>query len=236
MKSNPRKQRRILIIEDEVALGEMVKVNLETEGFEVAVATDGVMGLGAHSQCPADLIILDLMMPIMDGLEVLRTLRRRQDTVPIIILTARSGSEDRIQGLSYGADDYLPKPFAVLELSARIHAILRRAHSDLETHRIVRSGPFKIDFLHLSVHRGRTDLLLSLREFRLLEVLLAHPGRVHGRQDLVNLAWEADAHPTLRTVDKHIQALRKKLDDSETSPAIQTLEREGYRWTLPVKK
>ena len=236
MRPNPQRQRRILIIEDEAALGAMVKANLETEGFTATHAADGSAGLAAHGLEPADLIILDLMMPGMDGFEVLRTLRRREDTVPVLILTARSGSEDRIQGLSYGADDYLPKPFAMLELTARIRAILRRATPDEETRRIARSGPYKIDYLHLSVHRGRTDLLMSLREFRLLEVLLAHPGRVHGRQDLVNLAWEADAHPTLRTVDKHIQALRKKLADTDENPAIQTLEREGYRWTLPVKR
>ncbi len=230
--SNPR---RLLVIEDEASLGEMIVSNLATEGFLVSLAGDGEAGLASHATRPADLIILDLMLPGMSGFEVLRALRRRQDKVPVIILTARSASEDRVQGLSLGADDYLPKPFAMLELTARIRAILRRAAPEEESRRIARSGPFKIDYLHLSVHRGRTDLQLSLREFRLLEVLLAHPGRVHGRQDLVNLAWEADAHPTLRTVDKHIQALRRKLADSDENPAIQTLEREGYRWTLPVK-
>jgi len=235
MRPNPQRPRRVLVIEDEEALGTLLKTNLESEGFNTTLEGDGEGGLAAHIREAADLIVLDLSLPGMDGFEVLRTLRRRQDKVPVLILTARSGSDDRIQGLSYGADDYLAKPFAMLELTARIRAILRRAAPEDEGRRIARSGPYKIDYLHLCVHRGRTDTLLSLREFRLLEVLLAHPGRVHGRQDLVNLAWEADAHPTLRTVDKHINALRKKLGDSDENPAIQTLEREGYRWTLPVK-
>lgn len=224
----------ILVVEDESTLAELIHTNLATEGFFVAIAADGEMALEAHRVGPADLIVLDLGLPGMGGFEVLRTLRRKQDKVPVLILTSRGGSEDRIQGLHYGADDYLAKPFAMLELVARIRAILRRSEPAEAVKRVLQSGPFKINLIQFTVHRGRTDLNLSMKEFRLLEVLTSHPGRIHSRQDLVNLAWEHDARPTLRTVDKHIQTLRRKLGDSDEHPIIQTLEREGYRWVLPV--
>jgi DNA-binding response OmpR family regulator len=225
---------RILVVEDEGALAELVETNLVAEAFAVVVATDGETALERHAANPADLIVLDLGLPGISGFEVLRALRRKQDKVPVLILTSRAGSEDRVQGLHYGADDYLSKPFAMLELVARIRAILRRASPPEAARRTLQSGPFKINLVQFTVHRGRVDLNLSMKEFRLLEVMTAHPGRVHSRQDLVNLAWEHDARPTLRTVDKHIQTLRKKLGDSDEHPVIQTLEREGYRWLLPV--
>lgn len=235
MRSPLPQPRRILVVEDEPDMGAMIQANLETEGFSVTWVQDGEACIQAHAAQPADLVVLDLMLPGMDGSAVLRTLRRRNDRVPVIILTARSGQEDRLSGLSDGADDYLTKPFAILELVARIRAILRRIAEPVSTPRALRSGPFRFDFLHLTVARGRTDLAMTLREFRILEVLIAHPGRVHSRQDLVDLAWDKDARPTLRTVDKHIEALRRKLGDTEEHPVIQTLEREGYRWMLPVK-
>lgn len=235
MTPRPPSPNRILIVEDEGVLAELIRTNLESEGFAVRLAEDGPSGLYQHRMDPADLIILDLMLPGMNGFEVLRSLRRQQDVVPVLILTARAASEDRIQGLSYGADDYLGKPFAMLELVARVRAILRRSAPSEAPARLLKSGPFTINIQLFSVERGRTDLGLSLREFRLLEVLVSHPGHVHSRQDLVNLAWERDARPTLRTVDKHIQSLRKKLNDTEDNPIIETLEREGYRWCLPVK-
>lgn len=226
---------KILIVEDEGELAELIQTNLEPEGFSVFLALDGETALESHRICPADLMVLDLGLPGMGGFEVLRALRRKQDKVPVLILTSRAGSEDRVQGLHYGADDYLTKPFAMLELVARIRAILRRSAPPEVAKRILTSGPFKINLVQFTVHRGRTDLNLSMKEFRLLEVMTSHPGRVHSRQDLVNLAWEHDARPTLRTVDKHIQTLRQKLGDSEEHPIIQTLEREGYRWLLPVR-
>ena len=226
---------RILVVEDEAALAELIQTNLESEGFVVSLAPDGESALNAHRDKPVDLVVLDLGLPGMGGFEVLRALRRKQDKVPVLILTSRAGSEDRIQGLHYGADDYLSKPFAMLELVARIRAILRRSGSPEVAKRILESGPFRINLVQFTVHRGRVDLNLSMKEFRLLEVMTAHPGRIHSRQDLVNLAWEHDARPTLRTVDKHIQTLRKKLGDNDEHPIIQTLEREGYRWLLPVQ-
>ena len=226
---------RILVVEDEATLADLIRTNLDGEGFEVILSGDGESALELQQMGPAALIVLDLGLPGMSGFEVLRALRRRQDEVPVLILTARGASDDRIQGLHYGADDYMAKPFAMLELVARIRAILRRSSPTEARPRILQSGPFRIDANQFTVHRGRADLGLNLKEFRLLEVLLAHPGRVHSRQELVNLAWEHDARPTLRTVDKHIQTLRTKLGDSDEHPYIKTLEREGYRWQLPVK-
>jgi DNA-binding response OmpR family regulator len=225
---------QILIVEDEGELAELIRTNLEPEGFSVFLAPDGETALESHRIRPADLIVLDVGLPGMGGFEVLRALRRKQDKVPVLILTSRAGSDDRVQGLHYGADDYLTKPFAMLELVARIRAILRRSAPPDITRRVLTSGPFKINLVQFTVHRGRADLNLSMKEFRLLEVMTSHPGRIHSRQDLVNLAWEHDARPTLRTVDKHIQTLRRKLGDSDEHPIIQTLEREGYRWLLPV--
>lgn len=227
---------QILIVEDESELAALIKTNLESEGLTVLISPDGETALESHRLKPSDLFILDLGLPRMGGLEVLRALRRKQDRVPVLILTSRAGTDDRIQGLQYGADDYLTKPFAMLELVARIQAILRRSAPPESTTRILTSGPFKINLVQFTVHRGRVDLNLSMKEFRLLEVLTSHPGRIHSRQDLVNLAWEHDARPTLRTVDKHIQVLRRKLGDNNDHPVIQTLEREGYRWVLPVHK
>lgn len=235
MRPRNSKLPRILIVEDELPLAEMIKLNLEAEGFEVVALMDGVSALMRQSTDPFDLIILDIMLPKLNGFEVLAALRRRDDSVPVLILTARSGDDDRLQGLSGGADDYLAKPFSLLELIARVRAILRRSSPNQSPKRIIQSGPYRIDLLLFTAHKGRADLKLSLREFRLLEVLVTHPGRVHARQDLVNLAWELDARPTLRTVDKHIASLRKKLGDTEEHPVIQTLDREGYRWLLPVK-
>ena len=226
--------RRILVIEDEAHIADMVKVNLQAEGYEVTTAASGTQGLDRQQEQVADLIVLDLMLPDINGFEVLRTLRRRQDNVPVLLLTARTTKEDRILGLSYGADDYLGKPFSMLELIARIQAILRRSDPKVAPPRILRSGPFCINFVTLSAARSKVDLNLSLREFRILEVLVTHPGRVHSRRELINMAWEPEARPSIRAVDVHIARLRKKLGDTNAVPVIQTLEREGYRWILPV--
>lgn len=228
-------RQKILVVEDETLIAEMIKVNLDAEGYDVATAATGTLGLVSQQERPADLIVLDLMLPDVNGFEVLRTLRRRQDNVPVLVLTARTTREDRILGLSYGADDYLGKPFSMQELSARIQAILRRSEPKRSVPRILKSGPFRINFVTLTAQRSRVELNLSLREFRILEVLVTHPGRVHSRRELINMAWEPDSRPTSRTVDVHIARLRKKLGDTPATPAIQTLDREGYRWVLPVQ-
>ncbi|HEU4952576.1 MAG TPA: response regulator transcription factor [Holophagaceae bacterium] len=224
----------ILVVEDETSLRQLLTQNLSYEGYSVAAAADGGEALSSHSARRADLIVLDLMLPLVDGFQVLRTLREHQDPVPVLMLTARGAEQDRVQGLSLGADDYLVKPFSVLELIARVKAILRRTRP-LEKPKALRSGPFRFDLPRLEAVRDDQIMDLTPREFRLLEILITHPGRTHSRQELLQLAWEPDARPTPRTVDVHIANLRKKLGDEGGKPYIATVGGEGYRWVLPVE-
>ena len=225
----------LLLVEDEAELAEMVCENLEAEGYQVEVASTGEAALEALQDKVFSLLVLDVMLPGMSGFEVLRALRQRENGMPVLILTARTEPEDRMLGFSFGADDYLGKPFSVFELIARIKAIIRRTQPETSPPRTLDTGPFHLNFLHLSVMKGKTDLNLTFREFRILEALVTHPGKVHTRRELINLAWEQGAQPTPRAVDVHIAALRKKLLATEQNPLIQTIEREGYRWLLPVK-
>ncbi len=223
----------ILVVEDETSLRQLLTQNLSYEGYSVAAAADGGEALSAHHARRADLIVLDLMLPVVDGFQVLRTLRDHQDPVPVLMLTARGAEQDRVQGLSLGADDYLVKPFSVLELIARVKAILRRTRP-IEKPKALRSGPFRFDLPRLEATREEQIMDLTPREFRLLEILITHPGRTHSRSELLQLAWEQDAQPTPRTVDVHIANLRKKLGDEGGKPYIATVGGEGYRWVLPV--
>ena len=224
----------LLVVEDEPELRQLLVNNLTFEGFTVDAAEDGFPGLETHRARRADLIVLDLMLPQMDGYEVIQRLRDARDPVPVLMLTARGSESDRVKGLSLGADDYLVKPFSVLEFIARIKAILRRTQS-LDQPTLLRSGPFRFDLTALAARREQRALELTPREFRLLEILITHPGRTHSRMELLQQAWEADARPTPRTVDVHIANLRKKLGDEKQRELIATVGGEGYRWTLPVE-
>lgn len=228
---------RILIVEDEPSLREMLRANLENEGFDVATAEDGGPALKLHKTNPVDMWILDLMLPEVDGFKALATLRQAGDSVPVLLLTARSEEIDRIQGFRLGADDYLTKPFSILELVGRTRAILRRVipHSFSAKARMLHTGPFRIFPQRMEVRRGKKEVPLGDREFRLLEVLVSHPGRTHTRMELLSLAWEPDARPGPRTVDAHIASLRRKLGDPEKNPFLLTVGGEGYRWTAPVE-
>jgi DNA-binding response OmpR family regulator len=193
-----------------------------------------VPALAAHGAHRADLIVLDLMLPQLDGFEVLRTLRDRKDEVPVLLLTARGEETDRVKGLSLGADDYLVKPFSVLELMARVKAILRRTRPVDRPPRL-RSGPFQFNLPRLEARRDGRPLELTPREFRLLEILITHAGRTHSRKELLQLAWEPDARPSARTVDVHIANLRRKLGEEVGAPWITTVGGEGYRWITAVE-
>lgn len=224
----------ILVVEDEPSLCQLLVNNLSFEGYSVEAVEDGVPALAAHTARAADLIVLDLMLPQLDGFEVLRTLRDRRDYVPVLLLTARGEEADRVKGLSLGADDYLVKPFSVLELVARVKAILRRTRPvDRPTQ--LRSGPFRFNLPRLEARREGRPLELTPREFRLLEILITHAGRTHSRRELLQLAWEPDARPSARTVDVHIANLRRKLGEELGSPWITTVGGEGYRWITPVE-
>lgn len=224
----------ILVVEDEPSLRQLLANNLTFEGYTVDAVADGIPALASQQARPADLIILDLMLPEMDGFRVLRALRDKQDPVPVLMLTARGAENDRVQGLSLGADDYLVKPFSVLELVARVKAILRRTRP-VDRPQAMRSGPFRFNIPALEVSRAGKPLDLTPREFRLLEILVTHPGRTHSRTELLQLAWEADARPSPRTVDVHVANLRRKLEGTDGHTWIATVGREGYRWTEPVE-
>jgi two-component system phosphate regulon response regulator PhoB len=224
----------ILVVEDEPSLCQLLVNNLSFEGYSVEAVGDGVPALAAHGAHRADLIVLDLMLPQMDGFEVLRNLREGKDEVPVLMLTARGEAADRVQGLSLGADDYLVKPFSVLELIARVKAILRRTRP-VDRPPLLRSGPFKFDLPRLEASRDGRMLELTPREFRLLEILITHAGRTHSRKELLQLAWEQDARPSARTVDVHIANLRRKLGEEDGSPWIATVGGEGYRWITAVE-
>jgi len=193
-----------------------------------------VPALAAHAARRADLIVLDLMLPHLDGFEVLRTLRDRKDEVPVLLLTARGEETDRVKGLSLGADDYLVKPFSVLELMARVKAILRRTRP-VDRPTLLRSGPFQFNLPRLEARRDGRPLELTPREFRLLEILISHAGRTHSRKELLQLAWEPDARPSARTVDVHIANLRRKLGEESGASWITTVGGEGYRWITAVE-
>jgi two-component system phosphate regulon response regulator PhoB len=223
----------ILVVEDEPALCQLLMNNLSFEGYSVTVAEDGVPALAAHAARRADLIILDLMLPQLDGFAVLKALRDQQDGVPVLMLTARGEEADRVKGLSLGADDYLVKPFSLLELLARVKAILRRTRP-LERPTLLRSGPFRFDLPRLEALREGHPLDLTPREFRLVEILISHAGRTHSRKELLQLAWEPEARPSARTVDVHIANLRRKLGEEQGAPWIATVGGEGYRWITPV--
>ena len=223
----------LLVVEDEDALSTLLSYNLEKEGYKVTVATDGEEGLMLVDERLPDLIVLDWMLPKVSGIEVCRRLRTRAETrnVPIIMLTARGEESDRIRGLDTGADDYITKPFSMTELTARIRAVLRRIRPGLSEDRI-RHGDIVIDRVAHRVKREGREVHLGPTEFRLLDYLMQHPGRVFSREQLLDAVWGSDVYVEARTVDVHIGRLRKALNLSEESDPIRTVRSAGYSLDL----
>jgi two-component system, OmpR family, phosphate regulon response regulator PhoB len=219
----------ILVVEDEDALSTLLSYNLDKEGYAVTVAADGEEALVQVDERLPDLIILDWMLPKVSGIEVCRRLRNRPETrnVPIIMLTARGEESDRIRGLDTGADDYLTKPFSMTELSARIRAVLRRIRPGLADDRI-RHGDITIDRVAHRVKRSGREIHLGPTEFRLLDYLMQHPGRVFSREQLLDAVWGSDVYVEARTVDVHIGRLRKALNNEVESDPIRTVRSAGY--------
>ena len=224
---------RILIVEDESAIAESLAHTLAREGFEVRVAEDGEAGLHLAEAFRPDLVILDLMLPGMGGLDVCRAIRRRS-TVPIIMLTAKAAEVDRVVGLEMGADDYVTKPFSMRELVARVRAALRRQEM------LAGGGPgaafqdahLVIDLERPRVMVGDAEVTLAPRELSLLRALLAHRGRARTREQLLVEAWGSDEYIDPRTVDVHIRWLRKKLEpDPERPIYLETVRGIGYRFS-----
>ncbi|MFZ5631997.1 MAG: response regulator [Bacillota bacterium] len=212
---------RILVVDDEELLVKGLKRSLEQEGFSVTTAHDGEEAVNRHRLDNPDLVVLDIMLPKMDGLEVCREIRRLKDT-PVIMLTARGEDVDKIVGLEVGADDYLTKPFNTRELIARIRAVLRRAKKAATppAEKVLQAGPLEIDTLKRRVVRAGQLLDLSVREFELLHLLAGHPGRVFTRENLLELVWGADYYGDERTVDVYIRRLREKVEENPAKPCL----------------
>ena len=220
---------KILLVEDDANLVELIRYNLDKEGFDVVSTPDGEEALVVADESAPDLVVLDWMLPKAPGIEVCRRLRARQDTrnTPIVMLTARTEESDRIRGLDVGADDYLTKPFSMNELLARLRAVMRRIRPGLADDKIV-IGDITMDRVSHRVHRGSRDVHLGPTEFRILDHLMQHPGRVFSREQLLDAVWGSDVYVEARTVDVHIGRLRKALMVGEESDPIRTVRSAGY--------
>jgi two-component system phosphate regulon response regulator PhoB len=219
----------ILVVEDEDALAALLQYNLDKEGYRVAIATDGEEALMQIDEQMPDLVVLDWMLPKVSGVEVCRRLRARAETrsLPVIMLTARGEETDRIRGLDTGADDYVVKPFSMSELAARIRAVLRRIRPGLAEDRL-HHGDIVVDRVAHRVRRADKEIHLGPTEFRLLDYLMQHPGRVFSREQLLNAVWGSDVYVEARTVDVHIGRLRKALNQSVDDDPIRTVRSAGY--------
>lgn len=219
----------ILVVEDEDALATLLKYNLDKEGHRVVVASDGEEALMLVDERMPDLVVLDWMLPKVSGIEVCRRLRAKPETrnLPVIMLTARGEESDRVRGLDTGADDYIVKPFSMSELAARVRAVLRRIRPGLADDRI-RHGDLVIDRVAHRVKRDNKEIHLGPTEFRLLDYLMQHPGRVFSREQLLDAVWGSDVYVEARTVDVHIGRLRKALNVGTETDPIRTVRSAGY--------
>ncbi len=222
----------ILIIEDDRDIEELVRYNLQQEGFTVAAATDGAFGLSMIRKSPPDLLLLDLMLPKLSGLEICKAVRRDEklNRLPILMLTARGEESDRVIGLELGADDYVTKPFSPRELVARVKALLRRAEpAGSSPQAAIRAGDLEIDPEGYRVTRDNKPVTLSTLEFRLLYFLASHPGKVYSRDQLLDRVWGTDRFVTPRSVDACMRRLRDKIEDDADNPEyLKTRRGAGY--------
>jgi len=224
--------KRVLVVDDDVKTVELVKLYLNRDGYKVFTVHDGVEALRLARESHPDLIVLDLMLPGIDGLEVCRTLRNESD-VPIIMLTARTTDRDKLTGLDLGADDYMAKPFSPRELAARVRAVLRRLPGETRQHgpAEIAHGELKVSFLTREAHLAGRSLNLTPTEFKLLGILIKEPGRVFSRADLIEKALGYDFEGFDRTIDVHILNLRRKLESGSSHRRyIETVYGAGYKF------
>jgi DNA-binding response OmpR family regulator len=222
---------RILVVEDDAAILRGLTDNLRFEGYEVIPARRGDEGLQLILEQDPDLVILDIMLPVLSGFDVCRRSRKEGKVMPILMLTARGQEVDRVMGLDLGADDYVTKPFSIPELLARVRALLRRANASAPLPERVSFGDVRVEFERYQATKGRIVVRLSPKEFGVLRLLVAREGDVVSRTDLLHEVWGYDRFPTTRTVDNHVASLRSKLEEDPTSPRhILTVHGVGYRF------
>ena len=223
--------KKILIIEDEKNMVEGLRFNLEARDYNVIAAFDGESGCREAIEEQPDLVILDLMLPGINGYEVCKKLKDEVPGIPIIMLTAKSQESDIVTGLDLGADDYMTKPFSVLELLARINALLRRSNSNSEKPEVYRVGSLEINFRKYHAQKNGESLNLTPREFEILRYLIDRKGEVVSREDLLNQVWGYESFPYTRTIDAHIATLRKKIEERPEEPElIITIHGKGYKF------
>ena len=222
---------KILIVEDEPAMVAGLRDNFEFEGYEVITAGDGVAGLELALKDSPDLVILDVMMPRMSGLDVCKQLKAKRPSIPVIMLTARGQEVDKVVGLELGADDYVTKPFSIRELLARVKAVLRRSQPSPKEQERYSFGDVEVDVRSCQVSRQGKQLEFSSKEFELLKYFLVHQGETLSRDRLLEDVWGYDHFPTTRTVDTHIVRLRQKIESKPEDPHfILTVHGTGYKF------
>jgi DNA-binding response OmpR family regulator len=220
---------RVLVVDDEDHILELARLYLAREGYQIETVSDGALALARFGQVKPDLVVLDIMLPNVDGLTICREIRKLSQ-VPIIMLTARDEVTDKVVGLELGADDYLTKPFHPQELVARAKALVRRARIEPDQPKLVRAGLLEVDLERHEVRCGGSRVQLRPKEFDLLALLARHPGRVFQRSELLDLVWGYDFPGYTRTVDVHVQQLREKLAQGGVSdPSVQTVWGVGYK-------
>jgi two-component system alkaline phosphatase synthesis response regulator PhoP len=226
---------KILVVDDEPSIAKLLQFNLEKAGYQVLIALDGKQGLEMARQEKPDFIVLDLMLPKMDGMDVCKTLRQERVNTPILMLTAKDDELDKVLGLELGADDYLTKPFSPREVVARVKAILRRTQVNSESEEnkddtVLTFGSVRIYPERYEVYRGEDKIELTPKEFELLQYMAAHNGRVLTRDQLLNAVWNYDFIGDSRIVDVHISHLREKLEEDTKNPRfIKTVRGLGYK-------
>lgn len=219
---------KILVVEDDRKIASFVQKGLKEQGYVVDVCDNGGDGYDLASSEAHDVILLDIMLPGRDGLSILRGLREQKNTVPVILLTARSALDERVEGLNLGADDYLPKPFFMEELIARIIAVSRRASGEQLS--VIHHGELTLNLITREVRRGEDVLDLTSRELNMLELLMRSPGRIYSRTQLLENIWGYDFDPQTNVVDVYVRRVRGKIDAKEAPSFIETVRGVGYRF------
>jgi len=218
---------KVLVVEDEKQIADFIKKGLSEQGFLVELSANGDEAMAFMYSQVYDAIVLDIMLPGRDGLSILKQFRKKGHTTPVILLTARSELDERIEGLNTGADDYLTKPFYVEELVARLHAVIRRTSDEQMS--LLQAGGVSVNLLTREVKVNGDPVKLTSREFSLLEYMMRNPGRVYTRTQMLEHVWGYDFDPSTNLVDVHIQRLRKKVSPDKENPLIETIRGVGYR-------